>query len=440
MFWVTIPPGSNTRVSVSVFPNPFTPAAKYNCRAFVPEGSPVSHSLSRWQAVVLGLVVVLAVGLAGVGLTQIAARQGLWADTFEVAVGFPEVHDVGPGTPVRVRGVDAGQVVAVEYPDHDGPDAAVTVRMKLDARYAGRLYADASAQVHANGLLGSKVVAISPGRPTAGPLADGRLRAAEAPDLAKAAARLEAVAGKIGDAADEAKQLVHDARNGKGTLGKLIKDDELYTDLKGLAADSREAVQDARQMVRQANSAIGRVEGEVDNVQRFVADGRDTLRSVKQGTDAMQRLPIVRGYVEDAAAILVRPTCRREAATYSAAHLFDPGTAILSDEGRAHLMYVVEWLKGVQDDRAEVVAVAQCDPNDRSQTSASATELTKKQAEAVVEFLKAHGVHRIGWGSRIGIASGRKMTPVGLGFGPSPVVERDPLPPSHVQVLLFTPQ
>ena len=393
----------------------------------------MSQSLSRWQAVLLGAVVVLAVGMTGVGLSQIAAKQGLWADTVEVSVGFAEVHDVGPGTPVRVRGVEAGQVVAVEYPDHDGPGAAVTVRMKLDAKYAGRLYADAQAQVHSTGIIGSKVIAVSPGSPTTGPLTDGRLRAAESPDLAKTAAKLEAVADKIGGAADEAKHLVREARTGDGTLARLLRDDALYDDLKGLAGDTR-------QMVKRADSAVGRVEGQVDDVQRFVADGRDTLRSVRQGTDALQRLPIVRGYVEDAAALLVRPTCRREAATYNTVHVFEPGTAIMTDEGRMHLTAVVEWLKGVRDDKAEVAVAALCDPNDRGQTSASAAELTRKQSESVVEFLKAHGVHRIGWGSRIGVSSGRKMAPVGLGFGPSPVVEKEPVPPSYVQILLFTPQ
>jgi hypothetical protein len=31
------------------------------------------------------------------------------------------------------------------------------------------------------------------------------------------------------------------------------------------------------------------------------------------------------------------------------------------------------------------------------------------------------------------------MTPVGLGFGPSPVVQKEPVPPSYLQILLFTP-
>ncbi|OWK43946.1 ABC-type transport system, periplasmic component [Fimbriiglobus ruber] len=379
------------------------------------------------QAAALGVVVLIALAAGGVGLARVAARQGLWADTVEVTVGFPEVHDVSPGTPVRIRGVDAGQVVAIEYPDHDGDGANVTLRLRVEGKYAGRLYADAAAQIHSTGLLGAKVIAVTPGTPAAGPLQDGRLRATEAPDLAQAAAKLGAAAGKIGDVADEAKQFVKDVRGGNGTLGRLVKDDDLYQDIKGLTTD-------ARQMVRRGDQALGKVDGKVQDVQRFVDDGRETLRSVRQGTDAIQRMPIIRGYVEDATAALVRPSCRREAVTYSTADIFEPGTAILTDAGRDHLAFVVNWLKGVQNDKAELAVAAVCDPNDPSQTAASAAELTRKQSEAVTEYLKARGVYKIGWWSR------RKVATVGLGFGPSPVVEKQPVPPSYVQVVLFTPQ
>jgi phospholipid/cholesterol/gamma-HCH transport system substrate-binding protein len=381
----------------------------------------VSQNMTRWQAAILGIVVLASVAVGGVGLVAVAARQGVWAETFEVSVGFPDANDIKPGTPVRIRGVEAGQVVGVEYPDRDGPDATVTVRLRLDAKFRGRLFADGSAQVQANGMLGSKVVAVNPGSPAAGPLpAGGSLRASKSLDMAATAEKLAAVA-------DEAEKLLKDIRSGNGTLGKLVQDDSLYDDLKGLAGE-------ARGIAKRAEAAVGKVEEEMAGVRGFVADGRETLRSVKQGTDAMQRLPLVRSYVEDATALLVRPTCRREARAYNTADLFEPGTAIISASGRYHLSKVAEWLKGVPHDKAEVVVAALCDPNDRSQTTASAGELTRKQAEAVVEFLKDSGAHKMGWWSR------RKMTAIGLGTGPSPVVERDPLPPSYLQVLLFTPQ
>ncbi len=380
----------------------------------------MSQTLSRWKAILLGLVVVALVAAAAVTLTRAAGKQGLWAETAEVTVAFPEAHDLAPGTPVRIRGVDAGKITAIEYPDHDGEGAAVTVRMRIDAKYAARLYADASAQIHSTGLLGAKVISIQPGNPNTGLLADGRLAAKETPDIALAAA-------KIGDTADEAKLLLKEVRAGTGTLSKLIQDDKLYTELTGLAGDSRK-------MVRRADTAVGTVEEKSADVDKFVKDGRETLKSVKQGTDAVQKMPLIRSYVTDSAALLVRPDSRRELVTYSTGDLFESDTALLTETGKGHLNQVAPWLKGLPNSKSEVVVAALCDPGNVGQTPSSAAELTKKQAEAVVEYLKGQKAFRTG------LVSSRKITPLGLGQGPSPVVEKGPMPPSYLQVLVFTPQ
>lgn len=377
----------------------------------------MSQSLSRTQALVLGVVVLVGLCAAGYGLFAVAGKQGLWADTTELTVGFPEAHDITPGTVVRIRGVDAGQVVAVEYPDHDGAGAAVTVRIKVDAKFAGRLYADASAMAHSTGIVGSQVIAIHPGTPAAGPLVHGKLAAKEAPSLAQSAA-------KLNDAADEVRGLVRDARNGNGTLGKLLTDDKLYAEITGLARDSRK-------MVARADGALDDVEAKVADVDKFVQDGRDTLRSVRQGTDAVAKMPIIRGYVTDAAALLVRPELKREALTFNVKDVFEPGTAIITDAARPHLDNVAGWVKASAAN-SELVVVGRCSSSDKTQTAASAGELTRKQAEVVLDYIKASKAHRTGW------FSSRKTTVVGLGMGPSPVVG-DPADVSYVQFVLFSP-
>ena len=380
----------------------------------------MQHNLSRWQSITLGAFVLAAVALGGWGLVRIGGNQGLWAKTTEVTVAFAEPHDITPGTPVRIRGVDAGQVVAIEYPDHDGPGAAVTLRLKLDSKYASRLYADASAQIHSTGLLGSKVIAIQPGDPNAGPLADGKLAAKSTPDLAQAAA-------KISETADEAKMLIQDVRAGQGSLGKLVTDDKLYTELTSLAKDSRS-------MVKRADTAVGNVETKTQDVDKFVKDGRETLRSVKQGTDAVQKLPVIRSYVEDAAALMTRPDYRKEAVTYNTVDLFETNSAILTADGHKHLNDVATWLKSQPNSKSEIVIVTLCDPNRTDISPSAAGELTKKQAEAALDYLKTQKAFRVSW------VSSKKVTPLGLGQGPSPVVETKPLPASWLQVLLFTPQ
>lgn len=393
----------------------------------------MSQAMSRRQSVLLGLAVLAALALGGFGLARIADKQGLWAESVEVAAGFPDAHDLTPGTPVRIRGVEAGQVVAIEYPDHDGPGAEVTVRMKLDSRYAARMYADASATIHGSGVFGSKVIAIQPGTPAAGPLASGRLKGIKPFDIADAVAELRDTAGEVKKlAADvkatstEARGLIRDVRESDGTFAKLVKDDELYRDLKGLATD-------AQSLVKRTNKAVGTVESEMANLKGFVSDGRDTLRSVKQSTDAVAKLPVIRSYVSDANALLIRPAHTRDRRVYNAGDLFHAASARMSESGHEHLSKVAEWLNGPHSDKAEVVVVAFSDPNDPDQTSASALEMTRKQSEAVVEFLKGHGVHKLGWITR------RKMTPLGMGMNPSPVVEKESLPASNLQVLLFTP-
>lgn len=363
------------------------------------------QTLSHRQLVALGLAVLVAVGLAAAGLAAVAARQGLGSGTIELTVGVPDAGDVQPGTPVRLRGVEVGQVVSVEYPEDDGPASAVTIRMRVPSRFAPRLFADATAQVQPTSLLGGRVMAIHPGSPKAGPLADGRLKFVPTPDIAQTAV-------KVGELADEARKLLADVRAENG----------LYQELKGLTAE-------ARQAMKKADQAIGAVEGEAAGVRQLVQDGRDTLKSVKQGTDAVQKLPIIRSYVENYQALLVRPTFRRQAFSYQAHDLFEPGTAILTDVGKEHLANLAAVLRTEFDKKAEVVVSA----GGESAMSSNPGPLTKQRAEVAVAYLKEKGAHKIGWWTR------RSLTPVGLGSDPDPVPDPDRPTGPWVQVLVFTP-
>jgi hypothetical protein len=379
----------------------------------------VSQSLARWQAVLLGLVVLAALAAGGYGIARIAERQGLWADSFEVTAGFPEAHDVSPGTVVRLRGVDAGEVVSIDYPDHDGPGAEVTVRMKLGGRFANRVYADATAQIQGP-LLGAKVISIQPGNPQRGPLSDGRLKGIKSFNGDEALAEVRDTAAEVRKFAAEAKELIKDVRESNGTIMQLVKDDSLHKDVKTLVA--------------KADKALSSLETQATGLGVFIGEGRETLRSVKQGTDAMAKLPIVRSYVEDVPAILVRPGSKREVWTFKLNELFDAGTVTIHYDGAVKLNNISNTIKANTNKNADVVVVAYADPADKTQTPAAAMELTKKQAEKVVDYFKNIDVHKISTFSR------RKITPLGMGMNPSPIIEKNPPPPAMVQIIMFTPE
>ena len=332
----------------------------------------MSNRLTKIQATLLGLLVLAVLAVGGAGLAALAAKDLLWADKFEVTVLVPDAGDLPPGTPVRLRGVHAGHVLRVEYPTDDAESVRLIVR--LDGQYRGRLFNDASV----------KALAIQPGTSAAGVHDTNVLTAKPGADLA-------AVAEKMIVVADDA--------------GALLKD---------------------------ARTATGKIETEAANVRGMVNDGRDTLRSVRQSTDALQKMPLIRGYVENATALLVRPELRRERYSYKSDDLFEPGTAILHDAGRQHLANLVELLK-TSPPKTEFVVAALAHPNDASLTTVGAEELTRKQAQVVLEALMTAGAHKTGFWEK-----NRVATSIGLGTGPSPLVEND-LPPARVTVYAFHP-
>jgi len=72
--------------------------------------------------ILLGAVVLTGLVLATVGLFAVGSRQWFWNDAFYVRAGFHEIRGVEVGTRVRVQGIDAGEVIAIDPPAAPGGD------------------------------------------------------------------------------------------------------------------------------------------------------------------------------------------------------------------------------------------------------------------------------------------------------------------------------
>jgi phospholipid/cholesterol/gamma-HCH transport system substrate-binding protein len=342
----------------------------------------VSRSLSRFQAVILGSVVLAGLGLAGAGVFAVGNRQWLWSDTFQVQVGFRQVRGVEIGTRVRVQGIEAGEVAEVQLPDTPGRD--VLLRLRLDGRFRRLVRADASAQIVNESVLGGKVVEIDPGSPSSKPVEDHAIIASRP-------------TAEVADVLAGVDSALQEIRQGKGTLGKLLKDDRAHDDLL-----------------------------------HMLQQGRETLASIQQDADALKTMPIIRSYVKDAHKLLIRPECEVNRQWFGEADLFESGHAVLTGQGRQRLDRLVPWLEGLKHKGSEVVVATYADP---ALDPKQAVTLSQKQSEAVCNYLTSqHSVQKMGWLSK------RPVTPIGLGIGPSPLPEKEKLPAPRVEVLVFVPQ
>lgn len=393
----------------------------------------MTRTLSRSQSAVLGLVVVVCLAVGVWGLFRVSDRSGVWSKGYEVTVVAEDAQDVEPGTPVRVRGIEAGRVVGVDYAGDE-----VHIRLQLDDKFRDKIYADSSAAIQTKGMLGVSVVDIKPGTSKSGPLAEPVIRSKPTPDLADVTAQLSSVAGRMDN-------VLKEVQDGNGTLPKLLKDDAIYNDLKAASTDTKKLVKnldetttvlrgDAQKTMKGVDASVEAVRAELEGLKTFTRNGQEAVTAIRQDAEAVKSLPIIRSYVEDHVAALVKPDCDKDRVVYVPDEFFEPNTAILTESGRNRLWECAAWLRGQGQKNSEVVVAAFADPKNPELTSASGRALTKKQVEVITEYFREQGVHKMGYVTR------RKITPVGHGFDPTPVVEKDPLPAGRIEVILFWPR
>jgi len=369
----------------------------------------MSRSLSRFQAIVLGCVVLAGLLLGGWGLFQIGSRQGLWAETYELRAGFTNVQGVEKGTPVHVRGIEAGQVVGVELPEAGDPDGKVYLRLRLDKKFQPLLCADAKARISNEGVFGSHRINIETGKDVSRRLQNGdEIAVAEAPQLA--------------DIMAQASQTLQEIRESNGTIAKLMKSDEAHKEVVELVKNTQTMVKQGEETLRQTQDAV--------------REGKDTLSAVKQDADAIKKLPVIRNYVEDTVAILHRPDMDRDRRCFATEHLFEPGKAILSEQGKQHLNNLAPWFAANRVKGSDVVVVSYAAPPTTSDYSSTMLQnLTQKQSEAVANYIKdnARAAHISWWSSR-------KITPIGMGTNPPLLPETEPMSPGRTEIQIFLPR
>jgi phospholipid/cholesterol/gamma-HCH transport system substrate-binding protein len=335
----------------------------------------------------LGVAVLVGVGLGVVGMFLVGSRGWYGKDSFEVRVAFREIRGVEVGTRVRIQGIDAGEVTAINPPDN--PDGPVLLHLRVKGDFRRLVRTTSTVQIVSEGMIGGKVLEIhrGPGRP-------GVADEPAPPDgllIGEPARELADVLGQVGET-------LKGIQGGEGTLGKLARDQQAY-----------------------------------DALVSVLLQGKDTLSSIQKDADAMKRLPFVGGYVEDPTKLLVRPQAERNRKWFAEADLFEPGRAVLTSAGRQRLAELSGWLEGLKHKGSDVVIVAYADP--KKGTSTTALEITRNQSEAVSEYLKReHGVEKMGW------FSSRKVTALGQGFLPPPQPESEALPPARIEVIVFVPQ
>ena len=130
----------------------------------------MSRGIGGWRMAANAGFVLAVLGLAGFGLFQVAGRHWRVQPTFRVRAEFETIAGLEAGHRVRLQGIDAGVVEQVVPPGE--PGRPVELILRIDERLRPLVRTDAVARIVSEGLVGAKVVELTPGKPDAPPVAE----------------------------------------------------------------------------------------------------------------------------------------------------------------------------------------------------------------------------------------------------------------------------
>ena len=283
--------------------------------------------------------------LFAVGLFLIGNRRMLFAESFEVYAEFTEIAALDNGAKVRVAGMDAGEVENIRVPA--GPGAPFRVRMRVRKDLHPLIRLDSVASIQNDGLVGNKFVQIDTGTEASPPVPDqGTIKSREPFDIADlmqamsdtigtvntmlvdVKAELEGALSAVAGVAKDAQALmdvvgqdvrailasterittditavVDGVRKGRGTIGRLVNDDTLYTSIRNIMGDAERAVANVREASEEAKGAIadfrgdgGPVRGITGGLQQTLTSARDAMSDLAETTEALKRNFFFRGF------------------------------------------------------------------------------------------------------------------------------------------------
>ncbi|HVF95803.1 MAG TPA: MlaD family protein [Flavisolibacter sp.] len=198
------------------------------------------------RAVIVGGFVFLALVIFALGVMTLGGQKSLFNKGAAITAYFDEVNGLAKGNNIWFAGVKVGTVQDIAF-DKSGK---VRVSMNIEKDYQQIIKKDSKAKVGSDGFIGNKLIILYGGSPSAPVVENGTTLAVEKSlGMEEMMATLQENNKNLLSITGNFKTLADGMVAGKGTVGKLLNDERLFTDLQQSMTTIRLAAANAQQMV-----------------------------------------------------------------------------------------------------------------------------------------------------------------------------------------------
>src|SRR3954451_9455971 len=200
----------------------------------------------RWSQLKVGVVGLTAFIIVFVVVFLLTSSRGIFQSNVPLYTYMEDASGMANGTPVRLNGITIGFLDGLQLTGSRDPARAVRFDMLVKRRFLADIPVDSIAAIAAANLLGDKFLNITRGQDTRTIQAGGELKGLQGQDIPELMAQSANLLSSFQTIVKRVDNLLAGVEQGRGNIGLLLKDEQLYRTLNAIASEGQKLLADVR--------------------------------------------------------------------------------------------------------------------------------------------------------------------------------------------------
>jgi len=244
----------------------------------------VSHKIR------LGIFITLGITVFILAIYFIGEKQQLFRSTFRLSGVFKDVAGLQVGNNVRLSGINVGTIDNITLIS----DTSVRVIILVDENTRKFIKKDAVASIGSEGLMGNKVLVISPGTGGKKTIENDDVIATSQPtDIDEILVSLKTTIDNTASITGDLAKISTNIESGQGTIGRLMMDKTWRQDIQSTIINLKEGSVGFKTFMEQTNeldNILVRLNKTIDNTANITYDLSEITSKIQSGEGMIGKL------------------------------------------------------------------------------------------------------------------------------------------------------
>jgi len=239
-----------------------------------------------WSQLRVGVMALAAIAILVVLVFLISGTGGLFRKSVHIRTFVDDSASLKVGAPVRLNGIDIGNVDSVGLSGQADPGRTIEIVMDIRPEMLARIPDDSQSSINPEGVFGDKYVNITRGQSPKAVAQGGEVRSLDTREFQEIVNQSYNVLTSLNGITKRIDSITSQVEKGQGTIGKLLYDETLYKRIDGVVDEAQHVVA----AVGDGKGTIGKLladEGLYNDLRATMSRADTILADVQAGKGTM---------------------------------------------------------------------------------------------------------------------------------------------------------